>query len=333
MKKIMILTIILAILCAGFSMTLYASSTKIPINVGTGTPGSLWYQIGAGIATVLQSHFPNAIITPQGVGASNLGIMRIHEGTLTTCVLESVLANIAWTGEGEQKYFGGKKFEELRFLFGGPVCAAGFVAMEKSGIKTVYDLKGKRLGYNTATVKPYAIATLSSHGIDYKKDISCLRQINQSDAVEALKNNELDAYNFTIYPSSAPILELAARDKIVFIPLDPAKVENFNKLLPLNKAQLIPLDKIYPEFTDKPILACTISAMVATSSRYSEEFIYKIAKIIFENKEELEKISTAAGEVNLDSTLNVIKMGLNVFPLHPGLVKYFKEKGIEIPSQ
>ena len=67
-----------------------------------------------------------------------------------------------------------------------------------------------------------------------------------------------------------------------------------------------------------------VMASVVTSASVSDDLVYSVVKAVFENLEDFRKQHPAFA--NLDPK-KMIKDGLSA-PLHPGAVKYYKEKGL-----
>ena len=61
-----------------------------------------------------------------------------------------------------------------------------------------------------------------------------------------------------------------------------------------------------------------------TSAKVPDDVVYALVKAVFENFDEFKKLHPAFA--NLDQK-DMVKNGLSA-PLHPGAVKYFKEKGL-----
>ena len=65
-------------------------------------------------------------------------------------------------------------------------------------------------------------------------------------------------------------------------------------------------------------------ATVVTSADVSEDVVYAVVKAVFDNLDDFRKQHPAFA--NLDPK-RMIKDGISA-PLHPGAVKYYKEKGL-----
>ena len=59
----------------------------------------------------------------------------------------------------------------------------------------------------------------------------------------------------------------------------------------------------------------------------SEEIVYNLTKLLWENLSTLQEIHSATKSMNLDVALTGIPV-----PLHPGALRYYQEQGVEIPD-
>jgi TRAP-type uncharacterized transport system substrate-binding protein len=63
-------------------------------------------------------------------------------------------------------------------------------------------------------------------------------------------------------------------------------------------------------------------------STLPEDLVYQLSKALFENNAYLVKIHPSAAYT---TPANAVKY--SPIPLHPGTIKYLKEKGIEVPAK
>jgi TRAP transporter TAXI family solute receptor len=66
-----------------------------------------------------------------------------------------------------------------------------------------------------------------------------------------------------------------------------------------------------------------VLATFVTSAKVPDATVYELVKAVFENFEEFKKLHPAFGALD---PKDMVKDG-NSAPLHPGAVKYYKEKG------
>lgn len=113
------------------------------INILTGGTAGAYYPIGVALSNVYSKQIPNARIQVQPTKASveNLNLLNAGKGELAL-TLGDTLSN-AWKGDAELGF--PKKLETLRVLAAAYNNYIQIVASKDSGIKTLADLKGKRI--------------------------------------------------------------------------------------------------------------------------------------------------------------------------------------------
>ena len=221
-----------------------------------------------------------------------------------------------------------KKYDNVlavSFLYGAP---AQLVVRKDSGITSVKDLAGKKVGVGNAGSGAFANAELffSHIKVDGKSVWDSIERnaLGYNAAADAFNNKQLDAFwVFAGYPVSA-VIRAAQTNEIALIDLDrDAEVSGFYHQYPYFDRLSVPantyrgVDKSGPSFQD--------SALWVANKDVSEDLVYQMLKAIF-TKEGL------AHMVNQKKTFKsmAVTRGVDgiVTPLHPGAEKYWKEKGL-----
>ncbi len=108
------------------------------------------------------------------------------------------------------------------------------------------------------------------------------------------------------------------------------------RLIPIEGDKLKLLLEKYPEYTrsviakgtykgmDKDVLSFGTRTAVVTLSSTSEDLVYQITKAVMENIPELAAVHPAGQSYNINETL----FGIRTIPIHPGAIRYYKEKGV-----
>ncbi|WP_353186868.1 TAXI family TRAP transporter solute-binding subunit, partial [Bosea sp. (in: a-proteobacteria)] len=197
------------------------------------------------------------------------------------------------------------------------------VASKESGIKTLADLKGKRLsvGAPKSGTELNARAILAAAGITYK-DLGKIEYLPFAESVELMKNRQLDATLQSAGLGVASLRDLATSVEINVVEVPKAVI-----------------DKAGPPFISAPIPANTYTGQTSdvntaavvnylvTHEGVKEELVYQMTKNVFENLGELAASHAAGKEIKLEKALD----GMPV-PLHPGAARYLKEKGLKVGS-
>jgi hypothetical protein len=74
---------------------------------------------------------------------------------------------------------------------------------------------------------------------------------------------------------------------------------------------------------DADVPTAAIGNILVTSEAVSEETVYQMTKLIFDNLDRLKAAHSAAGAITLENALT----GLSI-PLHPGAERYYREVGL-----
>ncbi|TBR45132.1 TAXI family TRAP transporter solute-binding subunit [Marinomonas agarivorans] len=319
-------------------ITLMATSHSLAaelkfFTIGTGGTAYTYYPVGGVIA--------NAISKPPGSRACSEGgscgvdgliasavssrgsvdnINAVISGLRDSGFAQSDVAYWAYTGTGTME--GKKPAKNLRTIAALFEEHIHLVALASSDIKSVADLKGKRVSLDEPGSGTYVDAKLilEANGLS----ISDVRAeaLKGNAASEALRNGKIDAF-FTVagYPTGS-IVELASAEKIKLVPID-------------GKAAKALTDK-YGFFAQSDIPAGTYDGVEATATvavgaqwytnaKQSDELIYNITKALWNDKSrKLLDVGHAKGKtITAETALN----GVGV-PLHAGAERFYKEIGL-----
>ncbi len=293
------------------------------VTIGTGGITGVYYPTGGAIAKMINKKrkIYNIRATVESTGGSVFNINAVLAGDLTFGICQSDRQYQAWHGLAEWKHRGPQK--KLRSVFSIHPESVTLVAADDAGIKTIQDLRGKRvnIGNPGSGQRQNAIDALTNAGIDYKKDIIA-ENAKAAEAPGLLQDGRIDAFFYTVgHPSGAIKEATAGRRKVHFVP-----ITGLDKLLakyPYYARAYIPI-KFYPSATNKEdVPTFGVKATLVTSADVPDKIVYAITKEVFDNFETFKKLHPAYSVLTKESMLE----GLTA-PLHPGAVKYFKEVGL-----
>ncbi|MCB1857519.1 MAG: TAXI family TRAP transporter solute-binding subunit [Gammaproteobacteria bacterium] len=206
------------------------------------------------------------------------------------------------------------------YLYGAP---AQLVTRKGSGIKSVKDLEGKKVGVGNAGSGAFANCELffTHMGVWDKIERNAM---GYNDAAAAFGNNQLDAFwLFTAFPSGAVIMAAQTNDiEMVDLGAD-ATASGFYDQYPYFSKLKVPagtykgVDQDVPSFQD--------SALWVANKDVSADVVYNLLSTIYtdEGLEYMRGQKKTFKEMSVASGTNGI-----VTPLHPGAEKFWREKGI-----
>jgi TRAP transporter TAXI family solute receptor len=200
------------------------------------------------------------------------------------------------------------------------------VALDGTGIKSVADLKGKRVstGAPGSGTEIKGLRVLEAYGIS-PKDLKSQDRLGAGESAGALKDRKLDAFIWDGGLPTAAILDLGATPgiKIHLFPHGDAVAKMVAKYGPLYFVGTIPKGTYGGMETDVPVAAAT--DLLTVHERMDESLAYQITKLLHERTPELAAVHQAATEITLRGAV----VGSPI-PFHPGALRYYKEKGVKV---
>ena len=198
------------------------------------------------------------------------------------------------------------------------------VAAEDSGIKSVADLKGKRvnIGNPGSGNRGNSLDVLAEAGLDWETDLHA-EAVKAAESSKLLQDGRIDAYFYTVGHPAGAITEAAAgRRPVGIVPI--TKMEGLIAKCPYYAPTTIP-KSLYPKVTNKADIE-TISVMTTliTSADVSEEIVYSVTKALFENLDEFKTMHPAFAYLKPET---MVTAGLSA-PIHRGALKYYREVGL-----
>ena len=288
------------------------------VNILTGGQSGVYYPLGVALSQIYDKAIPNVRATAQvkNASADNLKLLQAGRGELALALAYSV--SHAWKGEAEAGF--PKKLDKLRGLSGTYSNYIQIVANADSGIKTLADLKGKRISVGAAKsgTELNARAIFKAAGLTYA-DLAKVEYLPFGESVELIKNRQLDATLQSAGLGVASIRDLSTSVKIVVVPVPADVVAKVGDAA--YQTAVIPANTYTGQTQDVPTAA--IPNFLVTHSGVSDELAYQMAKQMYENIDTLYAAHNAAKAIKRE---NAIK-GMPV-PLHPGAERYYREVGL-----
>jgi uncharacterized protein len=313
----MILRVVAALVMAAAMMSAPEARAQAFINVLTGGTSGVYYPLGVAIGKILGDKIPNVKTQVQATKASveNLVLLQQGRGELAFTLGDSLKA--AWDGDEEAGFR--RKMDKLRTLGAIYPNYIQIVATADSKIRTLADLKGKSLsvGAPKSGTELNSRAILAAAGMTYK-DIGKVEYLPFAESVDLMKNRQLDA---TLQSAGLGVASLKDLSTSAAITVVAVPKETVDKIGPPFVAAIIPANTYTGQ--DKDVPTAAVINYLVTSADVSDDIAYQMTKLIFESLPELANAHVAGKEIKLETAAT----GSPV-PLHPGAIRYYKEKGV-----
>ncbi|WP_315767533.1 MULTISPECIES: TAXI family TRAP transporter solute-binding subunit [unclassified Bradyrhizobium] len=306
----------LALFVAGLAYSPVAKAQSF-INVLTGGTSGVYYPLGVAIGKIYSDKIPNVKTQVQATKASveNLILLQQGRGELAFALGDSLKS--AWNGEEEAGFK--SKLDKLRTIGAIYPNYIQIVATGDSGIKTLADLKGKSLsvGAPKSGTELNSRAILAAAGMSYK-DLGKVEYLPFAESVDLMKNRQLNATLQSAGLGVASLKDLSTSSEITVVAVPKEVVE---KIGPPFVATVIPAGTYKGQ--DKDVPTAAVINYLVTNATVSDDLAYQMTKLIYESLPELANAHAAGKEIKLESAVQ----GSPV-PLHPGAIRYYKEKGL-----
>ena len=320
MKKLTIIAAALALGSAVLAPTAMAQQKFVTI--GTGGVTGVYYAAGGAICRLMNKERAKHGIrcSVESTGGSVYNVNAIKAGELDFGVAQSDVQYNAVKGQAQFK--DGGPDADLRAVFSVYPEALTVVSRKEANIKKFEDFKGKRfnIGNPGSGTRDTVMKLMDALGMK-TSDFSLTSELKPDEHGAALCDNKIDGFAFVVGSPAANIQDPTTTCGAKLVPITGPAVDKLIKEYPYFVAATIP-GGMYPSNPD-PIKTFGGVASFVTSAKVPDDVVYAMVAAVFNNFEEFKKLHPALA--NLDPK-DMIKNGISA-PIHPGAVKYYKEKG------
>jgi len=321
---------LLLIIILGFTVTLLsffvepnetAAKAKF-ISVATGGTGGVYYPYGGGLAEIWTRHVPGVQAVAEVTGASVENTRLVNRGE---SLIGEIMNDVAYQAYYAEERFKGKP-QKILAMFQMYPHHYHVVASKGAGVKTIYDLKGKRVsvgapGSGTEFKTNLVFKALGISYNDFK-----VHRLSFTENANALKDGTIDVGIWDVAAPTSSIMDLATTRDIVLISFSDEDIKKIVEAYPFY-SPFVMSPGIY-KGQDYPVKNPSVWNTVICNPDVSEDLVYKLVKAIFQHKDYLEKIHPFAKYTTPENAINA-----SPIPLHPGAIKYYRELGLKIPDR
>lgn len=309
------------LLGAGFALAIAVSGSaqaQTFVNVLTGGTSGVYYPLGVALSQIYGKSLPGSKTSVQATKASveNLNLLEAGKGEIGFTLGDAL--SQAWTGVADAGY--PKPLQKLRGVAGIYPNYIQIVANASSGIKTLADLKGKRIsvGAPKSGTELNARAILNAAGLQYS-DFAKVEYLAFGESVDLMKNRQLDATLQSAGLGVASIKDLATSVDITVVAVPPEVIAKIGDAA--YQPGTIPAGTYKGQ--DAPTPTAAINNFLVTHAGVPDDVVYGMTKGLFDNLDGMVSAHAAAKDIKLDKAV----AGMPV-PLHPGAEKFYREKGL-----
>lgn len=302
--------------------------------LSTGTTGATFYPVGVAIATLAKVKLePKSGIAMSAISSAGSGenIKLMREKQAPFAIMQGLFGQWAWKGEGKLKSDGPQTYmRSITMLWPNVEHFAIRSSFAKTGtVDDLANLKGKSfsIGKKNSGAAGSGETILTNLGINPDKTFN-LVHLGFGPSADALANDTIDGVNMPGGPPTGAMTRAYATmgDDITVLDFSDDQAAKANGEGELWTRYVIKAGT-YPG-QKKDINTIAQPNFLAVHKDIPEDDVYEITKVLYENLPFLHNIHKATTGMSLENAT----AGLPV-PLHPGALRYFKEKGLTIPDR
>lgn len=288
------------------------------ISIGTGAMSGTYYPLGVAMAKMWSAAKIGVNVAAEATGGSVENARHIKGKTMEIGFVESLIAEWAYQG---QEMFKDNKVTNIRGLISLYPNTIQTVVKADSGIKSYADLKGKKVAcgiQGSSSVLAIKIV-METYGIPFS-DIKP-QYLAYGPAMELLKDGQVDAVLVDAGAPTSSIIDIVSQHKVKILSIDRANIDKIVQKYPyFSKATVIPKGT-YSGINEEVVTTGSL-ATLCVAAEMPDDMVYQITKALIEKKAEVAKVHEKGKTIDLQTAVN----GFSI-PLHPGALKYYKEKG------
>ena len=317
LKTVLISTTLLVFFLSFQGFTLLCRSAQAEVkqlSMGTATVGGIFYNIGGPLAQCINKALPEVNITAEFTQGSTENLRLIKTKKMQLAIITPMVGYFAQKGI---RMFKDKPVDfrvVVRLLPNGNVWGV----LEKSKVRRIAELKGKKVGVGPASggLGVVARTQLTANGINFKKDLKPYF-LGAGAMAEALKDGTVEG---TILTAELAKL-VATTHPLRLLPWEEAVIGKFLKEYPYFGRYVHPPNTF--KRIDYPVLTVDNGIQLICDKDLDDDLVYKLAEAAIKSINCMTKIYDPA------KALTPAWMASELAnPFHPGAIKYFKEKGL-----
>jgi uncharacterized protein len=318
-RGLLLATSVAALAAAGSS---WAQQQRLFFGIATGGTGGTYYPLGGMLAQLISNKATadgrKVVATAEAAGASVGNAKLLGNREIESAFVAADILDAAFTGSGQ---FQGAALKNVRALGALYPETVQLITRADFNINSVRDLKGKSVSSGAPGSGQYQLLTdlLKVHGMsrsDVKEDSSSFTQ-----AVDKIKDGNLQATLITAGVPTAAVTDFAQSHALKVITLSGPEIAELQKAQPYYASVKLPAGTYKGQTAAVDTLA--VMAVWATHDQVSESVAYEVTKALYENVAIMGQVHVQGKNISLSTATAV-----GTAPLHPGALKYFREKGI-----
>jgi TRAP transporter TAXI family solute receptor len=290
--------------------------------IGTASPADIDYPLGGSICRLfnLNTPRPGLRCAEEPSAGSVANIESLHSGRIDIGIVPSDVLVDAVAGQGP--FAGRGPATELRVLFAAHADVFTLVAHQGSGIRTVANLRGKRIGIGSPGSRQRANMerVMAALGLT-PNDFADVRELSPAEQNRAFCANELDAIVYSVGHPNGLIRDATLTCHGMLVAVGGPGIDRMLSEYPEYERATIP-GGTYPS-NRADVHTFGVRAVVVTTTRMPDNVAYEITRAVFDNFDDFRRLHPAFEALSIAEMVRTT----GAAPVHAGAARYYREHG------
>ncbi len=326
--KVTALVVILAVALFFFQGSAAAAQKLTSLIIATATTGGTYYPVGVAMATLWTTKLrrEGIRVSPMSTAGSGENIPMLKGEEVELAILQGLFGAMAFRGIG---IYEGKPYTDLRTIaMLWPNTEHFVLVKDKVKTGTVADIEGVRFSIGRAGSGTERSGLFIMKGIGLTvKDVKP-EYLGYFESASAMKDGKIEGANLVAGEPVAAVTDLfsAPGMEVAILEFTDEQIKSIVEKTPYPGFRYIIPANTYRGQTE-PVRTMAQPNFLGVRADVDEEVVYLLTKTIFENLDYLVKAHKATRFIKMETALSGLPG-----PLHPGALRYYRERGHEIPK-
>lgn len=294
------------------------------LKIGVSSAGGDWFRAGAKFSTLIPAALPE-VASSTVIGGGVVNVTRVGKGEAQMAFALTPYPEQGYKGEGKHYPTAFKNVRLIASNLGRTVVVA-IVVLKDSPIKSINDLKGKRIvpgdrGWGTTELAEALMAGVGMPPDKFKADGGTISYTSITDRSKALQDKNVDAIFMPAQVNFPDLMAVQQAAGIRLIGFPDDLVDRTLATMPGLVKSKVP--KGLYGLADQDLASPGFLQQLIVDAALSDELVYRITKLWWEKIKDIHEIAPGLDQAN-------VKMAMEhaTIPFHPGALRYYKEIGV-----
>ncbi len=285
--------------------------------MGTATINGTYYPVGNSISRIFSKQINGIGVLAEPTAGSMANIEFLRRNLVDLALVQS---DVAWQAFSGQGFFSQSRYRELKVLASLYSELMQIVVKNDSDIKTIHDLKGKRIAVGDRESGSAASVMLILEAAGLGSEDYTLVYERFTRATESLADGYVDVLYYTGGVPADGLVRLASRHELRFIAVPDNVRHNLTSKYPYFTSEIIPRGAYHGQ--NREIMTIGLRALLVCSDGIPEVETHKMLQVLFDNINNIIDQKQQSIRLRLEDALK----GVETEMLHPGARKFYEAR-------